>query len=233
MRTISKILLAIALFIFILSETNAQTRRRLTSDFHVGLNMATMDIEGANMDKVIKLGVQVGANVNYKILGNVQLQTGFYISKRGLAQDIKRRETDPVLNIVNVTETKERTAAAYIQMPFCLGYEVYLSDSFAFNLNGGVYGAYGFRGKRSTEGFQTLIDPDGSETTTLYGYEESETFEIRKWQRLDYGLIGKVGLIYDVYTVNVGYEYGLANAFDGSQSVLKNRNMTISFGFRF
>ncbi len=225
MRTIINVLLLGCLFFFAVEEANGQTaRKRFTSDFFVGLNFASVDIKDGNMDKVPKLGVLVGGNINYKIFHNIQIQTGFYITKKGLAQDVKRNETDQITNEPIITDLSRRTAASYFQVPLCLGLEVYLSKSFAFNINAGGYAAYGFKGRYYQEGIVENV---------LVVKEERETFGLEKWKRLDYGLTAKVGFIYDIYNVNLGYEYGLNNISDNIASILKNRTISLSLGFRF
>lgn len=235
MRTSLKLFLLVFLLINVSFEALGQTqRKRFTSDIHLGLNFAQMDIEGANMYKEIKLGVQVGANFNYKIYDNIQVQTGIFVTKRGLKQHIDRLDTsNTAAEVVVRGDSTFHTAASYIQVPFCIGYEVYLNSHFAINFNAGLYVAYGFKGQHRERGYEETIKNGKIEGTVItLPYTETNTFDFKRWNRFDYGGIAKVGFIYDIYTINCGYEYGLHNVSDEGRN-LKNRNLFVSLGFRF
>jgi hypothetical protein len=204
----------------------------MTADIYAGLNLAEMDIKDANMYKQAKIGMHVGINVNYKIIGNLQIQTGFMISKKGLKQHIYTLDTD---NAGTVTTYDERYDATgnYVQLPLNLGYEVYFSRSWAFNINVGAYAAYGYKGKTLRSSVTTVNDGYSEKpTVTTVPESESDTFTPERWRRFDYGLNGNVGLIYDIYTLRAGYEYGLYN-ISYEDPELRNRNFYLSFGFRF
>ncbi|MBK5721190.1 outer membrane beta-barrel protein [Dysgonomonas sp. Marseille-P4677] len=235
MRTILKIFLLAFLLIYVSFEAAGQTqKKRFTSDVHLGLNFAQMDIEGANMYKELKLGMQVGANFNYKIFSNIQVQTGIFVTKRGLKQHIDRLDTsNTAAEVVVRGDSVFNTAADYIQVPLCIGYEVYLNSHLAVNINAGLYVAYGFKGKHRQQGYaETIINGKVDGTAITLPYSETNTFDFKRWNRFDYGGIAKVGLIYDIYTINCGYEYGLHNVSDEGRN-LKNRNVFVSLGFRF
>ncbi|MDR1881606.1 MAG: PorT family protein [Prevotella sp.] len=234
MKTVSGIFLFVGLLGLASSTANAQTiRKRFTSDLLFGFNLASMDIKGANMYKEPKVGFAIGANINYKILHNIQLQSGLYVTKRGLRQHIERSRYDSGVDVEYYGDTLRNTAADYLQVPLCLGYEVYLSKKVAVNLNAGGYVAYGFKGKNRGEAYATTIKNGVEQSTaiTIPSYEE-ETFALKKWNRLDYGVLGRFGLIYDIYTVNVTYEYGLYNVADDGRD-LRNRTVSVTLGFRF
>ena len=234
MKTVSRIFLLVGLLVLVSSIANAQTiRKRLTTDLLFGFNFATMDIKGGNMYKEPKVGFTIGANVNFKILHNIQLQSGLYVTKKGLRQHIQRSEYNTAMDVEYYGDTLRNTAANYLQVPLCLGYEVYLTKHFAVNFNAGGYVAYGFKGKNRGEAYATTIKDGVVQGTqiTIPSYEE-ETFALRKWNRWDYGVLGRVGLIYDIWTINLTYEYGFHNVADDGRE-LKNRNMSVALGFRF
>lgn len=234
MKIIYKTFLLAGLLVLVSSAINAQTmRKRITSDFVFGCNFASMDIKDGNMYKEPKFGFVIGANVNFKILQNIQLQTGVYVSKKGLRQHIKRTEYNTGAGVEYYGDTLRNTAADYLQVPLCLGYEVYLSKHFAINFNVGGYAAYGFKGKNRGEAFTTTIKNGVQQGTSVVidPYEE-ETFALRKWNRWDYGALGRVGLIYDIYTINLTYEYGFHNVADDGRELM-NRNLSLTVGFRF
>ena len=233
MKIIFKIFLISCLFICISTQTNAQNaRKRLTSDIHIGLNFAEMDIKGANMYKEPKLGMHIGWNINYKIYQNIQIQTGFYVTKRGLKQHIQETSVNEGAEVVYYGDTLKHTTANYMQIPLSLGYELYLTKKFAFNVNAGMYIAYGYKGTHKEEGFLETRRGNNEIIVETIPSIERDTFGLRKWNRWDYGAILSFGLIYDIYTINFNYEYGFYNISDEGRN-LKNRNPSISLGFRF
>lgn len=235
MKTSFKVFLLTFLLVSVSFNVVAQTqKKKFTSDIHVGLNFAQMDIEGANMYKELKLGMLVGVNFNYKIYDNIQVQTGIFVTKRGLKQHIDRLDdTNISAEVIIRGDSLFNTAADYLQLPLCVGYEVYLNKNFAINFNAGLYLAYGFKGTHRQQGYREIIR-NGIVTATeiTLPYSESDTFQFRRWKRFDYGGTAKVGVVYDIYTVNCGYEYGLQNVSDEGRN-LKNRNFFVSAGFRF
>lgn len=238
MNTFSKILLLG--FILILSSgigINAQ-RNILTSDFFVGVNFAEMDIENANMYKTPKLGMLVGFNLNFKLKHNFQVQTGLYVTKKGLRQHIEQYSTN-ALNTTYIEDTVKHWSANYIQVPLCLGYEYYLTKSFAVNFNVGFYAAYGYKGEYNQEQSRSVIQSDGTTTNgAVEELEERNIYSRNGLKRFDYGAIARVGLIYDIFTINLSYEYGLANMNNRDSGLLNNpslnnRNIALALGFRF
>lgn len=234
MKTEFKILLLLSLIICFVSETNAQlTRKKFTSDIHVGINLSEMDVNGGNNDaNKLKPGAVIGVNFNYKIWHNIQVQTGFFVSKKGLKQESHNVVETGLLD-KHILDTINVTVANYIQVPLCLGYEVYLTKNFAVNLNVGVYGAYGFKGNYENKYSKSVKDYDGNITIEPLVVEEGETFDINKYSRWDYGLIGSVGFIYDIFSLNLNYEHGLNNVSAVDWINLKNRNISILLGIRF
>lgn len=237
MKTVIRLFLLVCLLVCAISEIHAQSlkyRKRFTSDVHVGLNFAEMDITrgGDNDFNKAKLGMHLGINFNYKILHNIQLQSGFYVTKKGLKQDI-HRVVESTLNDFTVTDTLAHTVANYMQVPLCIGYEVFFSDKFGFNINGGLYGAYGWKGKYEDKYYLKYVYADGSVVTNPMQQRNGETFDLNRWKRWDYGLIGSVGFIYDIFMLNFNYEHGLQDLSSTNNVSLKNRNMSVSLGFRF
>ncbi|NDV78800.1 outer membrane beta-barrel protein [Dysgonomonas sp. 511] len=233
MKTLLRILILSGLLLLSINGLYAQrVKKKFTTDFHMGLNFAEMDIQGANKYKEPKLGMFLGANLNFKILGNVQIQTGFWVTKRGLKQHIEEKRVDNGTNTVYMGDTIRETAASYLQVPLCLGYEVFLTKKFAVNFNVGGYLAYGFKGNHHEEGIQTVVQ-DGVEMPQTLTVFDRETFGLSYWNRWDYGAIAKVGFVYDIYTVNFSYEHGFYNVSGDPNQPLKNRNKSVSVGFRF
>lgn len=233
MNIIYKISLTLCILIFGIN-INAQTyRSRLTTDFKIGLNFTQFNIKGGNMYKVPKVGVHIGGNINYKFYSDFQVQTGFFISKKGLRQREEHTETDPISNKITKTDITTQIDANYFHVPFNVGYEKYFTREFALNFNIGMYAAYGFKGKRTREGYVTTIIGSNPPQDVIINEGEAETFAIRSLNRFDYGAGASLGAIYDIFTLTANYEYGLHNLSNTEAAVLKNRNFSISLGFRF
>lgn len=234
MKIFFKILLLFCLFSCFFIDAQAQyVKKKLTSDIHVGINLSEMDMGGdQNQYNKLKPGAVVGVNVNYKIIGNIQVQTGFYVSKKGLKQEIHSEVTTPLKDLY-IQDTVRTTVANYIQIPLALGYEVYLTKNFAFNINVGLYGAYGFKGNYEYKYSQATVPYGGHIIYEPLQTATGETFNINRWRRWDYGLIGSVGFIYDIYTINLNYERGFNNVTTENWSSLKNKNISILLGLRF
>lgn len=234
MKTLFKTFFLLSLMACSIAAANAQfSRKKFTSDIHVGLNLAEMhNTGGLNENTKLKPGLVLGVNFNYKFLRNIQLQTGFYVSKKGLKQENHTVEETALLDRL-VLDTVQNTVANYVQIPLCIGYEVYLTKQFAVNINAGLYGAYGFKGRYEHKYSKTLIDYDGSITREPLVVHEGETFDVDRWRRWDYGLMGSVGFIYDIFTINFNYEYGLNDVSIASWETLRNRNVSVLLGVRF
>lgn len=235
MKTVFKLLFLVCLLVSTVFEIQAQSeRQRFTSDIHVGLNFADVDISrGGNNDfNKPKLGASLGMNFNYKIFHNIQIQSGFFVTKKGLKQDI-HKEVVGTTNDVTATDTLNHTVANYMQVPLCLGYEVYFSDKYGFNLNVGGYIAYGYKGTYENKYYMEIILEDNTVIRNPLETVTGQTFDLNKWKRWDYGLIGSVGFIYDIFMLNLNYEYGLNDLSSINTISLKNRTMSVSLGFRF
>lgn len=213
---------------------NAQhPKKRMTADFRMGMNYPQMS--GTQGSERFKMGLHIGGNVNYKIIGNFQIQTGFYVTKKGY-KTYQKEIHESEDNVVRVDESWHEATGNYIQMPFNIGYELYVSKRVAFNINGGVYAAYGYgnKGRIKYNGLITTYKPNEDPT---YKHPENEyeefTFSDTRWKRFDYGLNGSIGFIYDIYTINFNYEHGLYNVTQERLLELKHRVYSVSLGFRF
>lgn len=229
MNTISKILFIFLFFVSSITMYAQRSKRRLNTDFKIGVNFTQFDIEGGNMFKVPKLGLHIGGNVSYKFLYDFQVQSGFFISKKGLRQHEKSYSVDPNTDLVSSKDNLFVIDANYIHVPLNLGFERYFTNTFAVNVNAGAYFAYGISGKTRRRTFEVTAGSDPVVTDS----GEIETFDIRGLNRIDYGLGGSIGLVQDIYTLTLNYEYGLNDISNLQSRVYKNRNISISLGFRF
>ncbi len=223
--------------LFSYTSLNAQgiKTRKLRGDFRFGLNFAEMDIQGGNMYKQPKIGVQFGGTVSYKVLGDFQLQTGFFITKKGLKQHENSYSVDRNSGITTLVDRRTWVDANYVQVPFNVGLEHYFTNNFALNINGGIYVAYGFKGLSNVTGTITTIAGTQTNVSDVNSGDQ-QTFHLTslgQLKRFDYGAGLSVGAIYDIYGITMGYEYGLHNISAIAGDVRRNRNFYIGLGFRF
>lgn len=241
MRTLYKLLFIIVLLSVTLS-VDAQ-KKRLLGDFKIGANFSEMDIAGANKYKVPRVGFHFGGSLSYRMFSNTYIQGGFYLTKKGLKQhdtEIIPGNDESIGEYIE-NDLKMTLDVNYVQIPVMLGFEIPLSNSFSINLYGGAYGGYAFKGyivpRRGTITYWTA----GQKEVAVYDDDDIDIFDSRRIKRFDYGMIGSVGLVYDIYSLTFNYEHGLYDIADinsfadanGVKRALKNRNMSIALGFRF
>lgn len=106
---------------------------------------------------------------------------------------------------------------AYLQLPVTAAYKFDLGASTKLVVNAGGYAAYGIGGKAEENG--------GKDKRSIFGNDG--------FKKLDYGVIGGVGVEFGKIAVNAGYEYGLANINRGSGPKVTNRNPFLTVGYKF
>ncbi len=232
MKLIYKTLIVVSLFLFSVS-VNAQLGDKYVAEFRGGINFSEMDIAGANMYKQSKVGFHISSAFGVRLIGPLYAQTGLGLTKKGLKQHDKSIQRQDATGIITKRDIRTTIDANYIQLPLMLGLEFPIKKDWIVNIYGGGYAAYGFKGKWTVEGTETR-DPDSSDPV-VYDRSEAEvdTFDYGRLKKFDYGLIGSVGLVVDIFSFNLGYEYGLYNVSDNASRELKNRNATFSVGIRF
>lgn len=232
MKPIYKILLILGLLLFSICA-NAQFGDKYIIELRGGGNLSEMDIEGANRYKQSKIGFNITTTFALRMSGPLYIQTGLGLTKKGLKQHDKGRYQVENSGAFYKRDVKTTIDANYIQLPLMVGLEFPISKACAINVYGGAYGGYGFKGKTKVEGSQ-IYDPDSSNPIIVNVDEpEVDTFDSGQLKRFDYGAIGSVGLVIDMVSFNLGYEYGLYNVSDNASRELKNRNITFSVGVRF
>lgn len=210
------------------SSIVAQTRK-FTGEFFAGVTNSSMDLgEGMNNYKKAKIGFQLGLNVNYNIVSILEVQSGFYLIKKGSIRHVKINQQHEA-GYLEYEDTKTTIDANYIQMPLNIGMQMPLNKNIAIAIHGGFYGAYGFKGTTKTESVKSNSTGD----LITQSIPDYDTFSNEGLKRFDYGLNGNIGLIFDMYYIQLQYDLGLANvsAIDGK--TMKTRNMALSLGFRF
>ncbi|NDV67335.1 porin family protein [Dysgonomonas sp. 25] len=232
MKAIYKIIILVSLLSLSIGATaQIGAKKKFFLDFRIGANSSEMDIKDQNYGKKVKPGYHFAVVGAYKFYDNIQFQSGIHVTKKGM----KRRTVEPFEDLGGtyreVKAITTTTDANYIMMPLMLGWESDYNKTWLFNVNAGVYGAWGFSGETKERGTQTIYFA-GESSVDKYS-EKYDTFTSENLKKTDYGLIGSVGVVYDIYTLNLTYEYGLYNISQKSDIELRNRNLTLSIGFRF
>jgi len=231
MKPIYKIFLVVS-FLLISVCVKAQFGSKFNTEFRAGINFSEMDIAGANMYKQTKVGFHISGNFSMRLVGPLYAQTGLTLTKKGLKQHNEGWEKDDLTGIQIKHDIKTTIDANYIQVPLMVGVEFPLSKACFINIYGGAYGGYGFKGKTKVRGTDTRY-PDSSDPIVFdRSKDDVDTFD-DELKKFDYGAIGSVGLVVDILSFNLGYEYGLYNVSDKASRELKNRNITFSLGVRF
>lgn len=242
MRTQNIKLTLLTIFLLLGLSLSAQ-KKSILGDFKIGANFSEMDIAGANMYKEPRLGFSFGGNVSFRLFSSVYLQSGFFLTKKGLSQhntDIEIK--DESIGAYIEQDLKQTVDVNYMQVPLSLGLELPLNKSLSINMYGGAYGGYAFRGYVIPYHGTTTYWAAGNKNVTTVSAGEEDIFETRRIKRFDYGAIGSVGLVWDIYTLTFTYEHGLYDIADinaladdgsGTKKELRNRNMSLALGFRF
>lgn len=232
MKTLYKVIIVISLLL-LSSGMKAQFGSKFITELRSGINFSEMDIAGANMYKQTKIGFNITGSFSMRLAGPLYMQTGAALTKKGLKQHDKSEWQIELTGITVKNDIKSTIDANYVQVPLMLGFEIPVSRVCSLNIYGGGYGAYGFKGKTKVRGTETRY-PDSPDPAVIDRSQENvDTFDSGQLKKIDYGAIGSVGLVVDVLSFNLGYEYGLFNVSDNASRELKNRNITFSLGVRF
>lgn len=239
-------IIAIAFFILLSTqEVDAQKAYRKTfyGDFFGGMTLSTMDMEGNNAYKNLKLGFQIGANFKYRFAYNIELQSGLYLIKKGLEQkEAPEKTIEGLPGVIIFQDIKNTVDANYIQVPLNIGFEIPLSKAknIYFSAHAGLFGAYGFKGDTKIKGYEAKRNKNEDGTLgNMYdrlNYDSAvKTFSDSNLKRWDYGLNFNAALIYDMFVFQFQYDHGRANVATSTKSAgeWKTRNYSLSLGFRF
>ncbi|MEE1546236.1 MAG: porin family protein [Prevotella pectinovora] len=134
-----------------------------------------------------------------------------------------------------------KSSAYYLDIPVHLGYKHTVNDNFSVFGEFGPYFAFGLFGKTDSN----TIDYD-DDYEQVSSYESHNTFD--EFKRFDFGLGIRLGVEFrQKYTFSIGYDFGLANTWNKNWEKeeseyddeinlvedVKNRNLTISIGYKF
>jgi hypothetical protein len=170
-------------------------------------------------DKPVTFGVKAG--VNLSTLGG-DLKDSKYTFKYqfGVTADIALTETVYIMTGLDFQAKGAKLGGIkynpmYLQLPATIGYKFDLGGDTRLVLNAGPYIAYGIGGKAKG------------------GESSQKLFKDNIFKRLDYGVIGGVGVEFGRLAVGAGYDLGLANISDVKGTKARNRNAYLTVGVKF
>lgn len=178
-------------------------------NIHAGMNLSNYLGTPSGVDASIKPGAYFGVGAEYLISPNFFVEAGLDISLKGssVKLDIPFDEIK--------TRTKTKFNPVYLQIPIHAGYKFYLPNNMKLNLSAGPYLAYGLGGKAKVAG----------EKISIFGSDDMD------FKRFDFGLGFKAGLDIDVFTINLGYDYGFIKMDDEFEA--HNGNLFMGVGMKF
>jgi hypothetical protein len=111
----------------------------------------------------------------------------------------------------------EKVKTNYLQIPLMIGYKYRVSDGTNIYVAAGTYFAYAIYGK----GKYSISSVNNSGTAVTHAESNHDSFDDMELKKFDFGLSGNIGVVYDRYSINVGYEHGLLNL----QKDISNRDL--------
>jgi hypothetical protein len=171
-------------------------------------------------DKPVTFGVKAGVNLS-TLGGDMKDSRYTFRYQAGITADIALTENLYILTGLDLQAKGTKMAGVkynpiYLQLPATIGYKFDLGSNTRLVLNAGPYIAYGIGGKAK-----------GGEAGSR------KLFKDDIFKRLDYGVIGGVGVEVGMFSVGAGYDLGLGNISDAKGIEARNRNAYLTVGVKF
>ncbi|SHF59800.1 porin family protein [Dysgonomonas macrotermitis] len=230
-----------------LSSVQAQEKESpWTFGVKAGINLSDSEM-GASETKT---GFTGGVTVEYALKDNFFLSSGLEFKTKHSSIGESSFYTAESGNLEATRYYNNRITSSrlsYLQLPIAVGYRLPLSPKFNLTFKTGVYVAYGL-GASVREETYAQYSSDGPISNNNINYE----YSVNKYsgtdvfggvERFDYGLLAGAGVEYKRISLNVDWEMGLrsygSNSSYGAADLIsrgygwKNRNITLSAGYRF
>lgn len=215
----------------VLMSINSFAQKKISWEGQVGLNVSEYNTTGYNSRVGFHVGVRGQLDIP-SLFNGAYANAGAFLSLKGASLDMG-----------DVMSGK--SSAYYLEIPIHFGYKHTLNDKFSIFGEFGPYFAFGLFGKVNSEVMDIDID-DYYDVSTSSVSESHNTFD--EFKRFDFGLGLRVGVeLYKKYTFSIGYDFGLINIwdknwlndeYDDEENLspvgnVKNRNLTITLGYKF
>jgi len=193
--------------------------------------MTVSNLKGFDLDP--KMGVTFGAKMEYMLPSayGTYLSAGIDWVHKGA------RDTRTITNILtgNPVDQTFKVQAHYLEIPIHVGYRYNITDELGVYGEFGPYFAVGVTGKGKYK-YEDLPDEHFMWFGKKYMWGNQKGI-----QRFDCGIGFRVGAEYkNMYSLTFGYDWGITDIYvDDYRTAnpglpkLKNRNMSLTFGYRF
>ena len=189
----------------------------LTWGIRAGMNYAT--ILNAPAGKGV-IGFNVGGNLDVGFCNWFHLQTGLYLSMKGVDAEYEVRETNQSL-----TYTYEDYSPIYLEIPVLASFRIGLSDNADIQFGVGPYIAFNLLEEQLY--FHNIYGPRVNQK------EDIEPF--------DFGLQANIGASIKHFYIGVGYQIGIPSrkiwSIDtyggGVEHVIRTSNAMLNVGYNF
>ncbi|MDU1903490.1 MAG: porin family protein [Dysgonomonas sp.] len=203
------VLLSCIFMLFISLDVSAQIP--FTWGVKSGVSLSNTSTDEYDM----KVGFTGGVFVDYNFSRSVFLRSGLDFTMKGAKLDAYGEELS---SSVPVTYNYvEKIRMNYLQIPLMIGYKYRVADGTNIYIAAGTYFAYGIYGK----GKYSISSVNNSGAPVIRTESKHDGFDDMELKKFDFGLSGNIGVIYDRYSINVGYEHGLVNL----QKDITNRDL--------
>ena len=194
-----------------------------------GLGVSKLDIKHTDSDA--KLGYRFGVIGEYKLENNFFIQSGLDLVSKGTKNKFYEEgdiNGDGISG--DYLHTKLTWNAVYLELPILAGYDLNVTDNLKIRFMTGPYLSYGVGGKINATGYGQIMQPSGI-PVEFSEKDKSNTFSNESLKRFDMGVLGAVGAEYNKFQLTIGYEYGLLNISQGTNSI-HNMNGFVTLGYR-
>ena len=190
----------------------------LTWGIRAGMNYAT--ILNAPAGKGV-IGFNVGGNLDVGFCNWFHLQTGLYLSMKGVDAEYEMRETSQSVTYSHYG----RFSPIYLEIPVLASFRIGLSDNADIQFGVGPYIAY-------TPHHEQQYHHE------MYG---RWTYQSEEISQFDFGLQANIGASIKHFYIGVGYQIGIPRkkiwSIDGSGSyaehVIRTSNAMLNVGYNF
>ena len=224
-----KKLLTLLLVSIVSTSLSYSQESKFSLGVKAGLGVSKLDIK--DFDSDAKLGYRFGVVVEYQLDNNFFIQSGLDLVSKGTKNKFYEEgdiNGDGISG--DYMHTKLTWNAVYLELPILAGYDLNVTNNFKVRFMAGPYLAYGVGGKLTAKTNGQLMQSSGV-PIEFSEKEKINTFSSETLKRFDMGLLGAVGAEYDKFQLTVGYEYGLLNISQGTNSI-HNMNGFVTLGYR-
>lgn len=181
-----------------------------------------------------RIGFNVGGNLDVGFCNWFHMQTGLYLSQKGVTAEYQNYYSVTVegMNMVeHIDRYRSRFAPLYIEVPVLASFRIGFSDNSDIQFGVGPYFALDITG----DTYEFMIGGTKLHTGTMSHYETS------KLSRFDVGVQANLGVTVKHIYLGVGYQIGLPSKKfwreDGYSSynehVIRTSNVMVNVGYNF